>query len=97
MIRTKRQEQGFTAVEIAMVATVIAILALLILPLFRTRTEEAKITAARDDMRSLAIAQMAAMADTGYYFRPQDLDNTQQVYELLFPLTHTAPDVPTPL
>jgi type II secretory pathway pseudopilin PulG len=79
MIRTKRQEHGFTAVEIAMVATVIAILALLILPLFRTRTEEAKITAARDDMRSIAIAQMAAMADTGYYFRPQDLDNTQQM------------------
>lgn len=78
MIRAKKEKRGFTAVEIAMVATVIAILALLILPLFRTRTEEAKITAARDDMRSLAIAEMAAFADTGHYFRLQDLDNTQQ-------------------
>ena len=79
MMIIEKGEQGFTAVEIAMVATVIAILALLILPLFRTRTEEAKRTAALDDMRSLAIAEMAAFADTGYYFRLQDLDNTQQV------------------
>ncbi len=82
MMIIKKGEQGFTAVEIAMVATVIAILALLILPLFRTRTEEAKKTAALDDMRSLAIAEMAAFADTGHYFRLQDLDNTQQHADL---------------
>jgi type II secretory pathway pseudopilin PulG len=68
-----------------MVATVIAILALLILPLFRTRTEEAKRTAALDDMRSLSLAEMATYADTGYYFRPQDLDNTQQIRTVIVP------------
>lgn len=67
---------GFTAIEIAMVATVIAILALIILPLFRKRTEQARLVAARDDMLSIAKAQILANADTDRYFRLQDLDNT---------------------
>jgi len=69
---------GFTAIEIAMVATVIAILALIILPLFRKRTEDAKLVAARDDMRSLRAALILANADTDWWFRLQDLDNTTE-------------------
>jgi type II secretory pathway pseudopilin PulG len=68
---------GFTAVEIAMVATVIAILALLILPLFRKRTAEAKIAAARDEIQSLVKSLAIANYDTNKWFRLQDLDNTQ--------------------
>lgn len=76
IIRTPRTSpHGFTAVEIAMVASVIAILALLILPMFRNRSEEAKSVAARDELQSLAKALLLAQADTGRYFRLQDLDN----------------------
>lgn len=69
------QQKGFTAIEIAMVASVIAILALLILPLFRTRSDEAKLVAARDELQSLAKALLLVEADTGHAFRLQDLDN----------------------
>ena len=48
---TARTERGFTAVELSMVVTVIAILALLILPLFQRQTDEARITAAQGDIR----------------------------------------------
>lgn len=68
---------GFTAVEITMVATVIAILALLILPMFRKRTEEAKKAAANDDLQSMMKAMILANADTDQWFRLQDLDNPQ--------------------
>lgn len=67
--------RGFTAIEVAMVATVIAILALIVLPLFRNRVDEAKIAAAQADLASLMKSQMVAQADTGHYFRLEDLDN----------------------
>ncbi len=74
----KKSILGFTAIEIAMVATVIAILALIVLPLFRKRSEEAKLVAAQDDMRGLRSALVLANADTNWWFRLQDLDNTMQ-------------------
>ncbi|MCX7718350.1 MAG: type II secretion system protein GspG [Candidatus Sumerlaeaceae bacterium] len=69
--------RGFTAIEIAMVATVIAIFALLVLPLFRNRVEEAKIAAARADLTSLMKAEQLVKADTGYFVRLEDLDNIE--------------------
>lgn len=71
----RRQNQGFTAIEIAMVATVISILALIILPVFRDRVEEAKIAAAQADLAALMKQQQLVKADTGSYVRLQDLDN----------------------
>lgn len=74
----RRMRRGFTAVEIAMVATVIAILALLILPIFRKRTEEARQAAVRDELQSLAKAYILVEADLdGFQPRLQDLDNVQ--------------------
>ena len=69
--------RGFTAVEIAMVATVIAILALLLIPNFRKTSDEARETGALDEMSSLAKAITLAEADVGGGFLPrlQDLDN----------------------
>jgi len=61
-----------------MVITVIAILALMILPLFRDRVEAARRAAAQDEIKSLLTAEVLAFADTGYYFRLQDLDNTRE-------------------
>jgi type II secretory pathway pseudopilin PulG len=69
--------RGFSAVEIAMVATVIAIFALIVLPIFRNRVEEAKLAAARSDLASLMKAEILAKADTGFYLRLEDLDNTE--------------------
>jgi len=59
-----------------MVITIIAILALLILPLFRDRVEAARRAAVQDEIMSLATAECLAFADTHYFFRFQDLDNT---------------------
>jgi type II secretory pathway pseudopilin PulG len=74
---TLGKEKGFTAVEIAMVATVIAIFALIALPIFRNRVEEAKLAAARSDLGSLMKAEILAKADTGFFLRLEDLDNTE--------------------
>lgn len=71
----RKSTHGFTAIEIAMVASVIAVLAVLIIPLFRDRSEEAKSVAARDELQSLHKALALAEADTGKLFRLQDLDN----------------------
>jgi len=58
-----------------MVITVIAILALLILPLFRDRVEAARRAAVQDELQSLVKAELLAYADTNYFYRLQDLDN----------------------
>lgn len=81
----RRRARAFTAVEVTMVAAVIAILALIILPLFQKRAEKAKIAAAQDDLKGLAHAEMLAYADASWYFRLQDLDNTQ-----IYPGTNTG-------
>jgi type II secretory pathway pseudopilin PulG len=59
-----------------MVATVIAIFALLVLPIFRNRVEQAKIAAAQADLVSMYKALTLEEADTGFYVRLEDLDNT---------------------
>lgn len=73
--------RGFTAVEIAMVATVIAILALLILPIFRQRAEDARLVAAEDELQSLVKALLlveADMATEGSFLpRLNDLTNRE--------------------
>jgi len=77
---TRSSQRAFTAVEVAMVASVIAILALLILPIFRQRAEEAKVTAANDEIQSLVKALILIEADLpGGNFLPQlnDLDNRE--------------------
>lgn len=75
----RNHKRGFTAVEIAMVATVIALIALLILPIFRSRTQEARIVAANDELSSIAKAQLLVEADTGIQIRLQDMDNGPRV------------------
>jgi type II secretory pathway pseudopilin PulG len=73
--RSTRPDAGFTAVEMAMVATVIAIIALLVLPIFRQRAEAARQAAVLDELASLAKAILLVEADTGIQPRLQDLDN----------------------
>lgn len=67
--------RGFTAVEMTMVATVIAIIALIILPAFRSRLDESKLGAAYAEMDTLSKAILMAEADANIQPRLQDLDN----------------------
>jgi type II secretory pathway pseudopilin PulG len=87
----KKSLKAFTAVEVTMVAAVIAILALIILPLFQKRADKARIAAAQDDLSGLAKAEILANADTDWYFRLQDLDNTK-----IYPGTADQVDLAVP-
>ncbi len=67
------RRRGFTAIELSAVATIIAILVLVLIPVLSKRVEESKIVAAQDDMRSIEQAQSMVISYTGYYARLQDL------------------------
>lgn len=69
----RRSRAGFTAVEITAVATIIAILALVLIPILRNQVEESKLVAAQDDMASIEKAQMMAYSYVSRYIRLQDL------------------------
>lgn len=79
LLKTQRPShlarRGFTAVEITMVATIIAIIALIILPAFRSRLDNSKMAAAYSEMDTLAKAILMAEADANIQPRLQDLDN----------------------
>lgn len=90
--RMMRRTRGFTAIEITAVATIIAILSMLVLPLLRGRVKEARIVAAQDDLSQLAKAEMLVYADTDFYFRLQDLDNTKRYVAL----ANWTPDLDVP-
>lgn len=78
--RPGAHRRGFTAVEIAMVASVIAILALLILPIFRQRSEEARLVAAQDELQSIVKALLLVEADIpggNHLVQLSDLDNLE--------------------
>lgn len=94
LLRPRRR--GFTAVEITMVATVIAILALLVLPIFRDRVEAARVAAAQDELDSIAKAILMVEADIGKGFQPrlQDLDNGEAISS---PPTIQRPDIEPPM
>jgi hypothetical protein len=89
-----RRSRGFTAMEIAMVATVIAIFALLVLPVFRNRVEEAKIAAANADLVSLMKAEILCKADTSHFVRLEDLDNTENNTPIPVPVNGITVETP---
>ena len=67
-IHRTRHNRGFTAIEVSAVATIIAILALILIPIVRNRVAEARLVAAQDDMASIEKAQSIAYGFTGKYF-----------------------------
>lgn len=91
-----QQQRGFTAVEIAMVATIIAIIALLILPIYRKRTEEARIAAVQDELQSIVKATLLIEADISNLptARPQDLDNWENDTESVIPADNRSKTPP---
>jgi prepilin-type N-terminal cleavage/methylation domain-containing protein len=79
MVSKKTKNQlGFTAAEIVTVIAIIAILALIAIPRYWQRTEEAKITAAKDEMQQIGKMEALAYADTGYFIFPSNLMQVPQ-------------------
>lgn len=70
--------RGFSAVEVIAVATIIAILALILIPVLTSQVDKSKLAAASDELSSLAKVISLAQAETNRYFRLQDYDNTSQ-------------------
>ncbi|MCX7918687.1 MAG: prepilin-type N-terminal cleavage/methylation domain-containing protein [bacterium] len=69
---------GFTAAEIVTVVAIVAILALIAIPIYWKKTEETKITAARDEMQQIGKAESLAYAETGYFVFPSNLMQVPQ-------------------
>jgi len=91
-LRTSFRRRGFTAAELSAVAAIIAILALIVIPIFRDRVDEARRVGTLDDMQGLAKALLLANADVSFYPRLNDLDNGPQ-----YTPTAVRPEIEVPL
>lgn len=60
-------QRGFTLIEIMIVVVIIGVLGALIVPQFMGRPEQAKITAARSDLKAIATAIEMYRLDNGHY------------------------------
>lgn len=62
-----RDERGFTLIEIMVVVVILGILAAVIVPRFLSRPDEAKVTKAKVDMKSIEEALGLFKLDSGFY------------------------------
>ena len=63
----KRNENGFTLIEVIVVAGIIAILAGILVPIIFKEIDEAKITRASADIKSISTAILVFRKDTGQW------------------------------
>jgi len=64
---THKNEKGFTLVEVIVVAAIIAILAGILVPMIFSQIDQAKISRARGDIKSLSAAIYAFRKDVGQW------------------------------
>ena len=62
-----RRERGFTLIEIMVVVVILGVLAAIIVPQFLSRPDEAKVTKAKVDMKSIEEALGLFKLDNGFY------------------------------
>lgn len=67
--------EGFSIVEVIVVMAIIGILTLILVPVVSSRAKTARIRAAEQDLENLANGMERAGIETGYYFRPNVLDD----------------------
>jgi general secretion pathway protein G len=67
-----RHRHAFTLVEMLLVLVILAVLAAVVIPKFSGRSQQAKETAAKTQIKSIELALDAFEVDTGAY--PQNLD-----------------------
>src|SRR3954452_3806373 len=69
----KRDDSGFTLVEVATVCAIIGILSSIAIPVLQSQTSKAQGASASSDLRNTATAQEAYFADQGGYGSASDL------------------------
>jgi general secretion pathway protein G len=65
--KSTRRIRGFTLIELIVVVFIIGLLAALVVPRMIHRTDEAKVTAARIQIRNFETALRSFRADNGFY------------------------------
>lgn len=63
----KQYQRGFTLIEVMVVVVILAILASIIVPRILSRPEQARITAAKQDILSIQNAMALYKLDNGFY------------------------------
>ncbi|GMV95855.1 MAG: hypothetical protein AMXMBFR83_02250 [Phycisphaerae bacterium] len=63
----RRARRGFTLVELLLVLVILAVLAMVVVPKFTGRSEQARVTAARTDITNIETALDAFEVDCGRY------------------------------
>lgn len=63
----KRRCSGFTLIELLLVMVILSVLALIVVPRFTGRSEQARVVAAQSTIASLEMALEAFEVDTGRY------------------------------
>jgi len=58
---------GFTMIELLLVLVILGVLAVMVVPRFAGRSEQARVTAARSDLATISLALDAFEIDTGRY------------------------------
>ncbi|MGB9691375.1 MAG: prepilin-type N-terminal cleavage/methylation domain-containing protein [Candidatus Sumerlaeaceae bacterium] len=66
---------GFTIIELIISVIIIGILVAIIIPVYVTRADEARLSACQQDLEALQTAQQHAAIDTGYFYRLYVLDD----------------------
>jgi general secretion pathway protein G len=63
----RANERGFTLIELMVVMTILALLAVLVVPKLVGRTDDAKVTAAKVQIRNIESALQLYKLDNGFY------------------------------